>query len=337
MTAPGVLAVMSRETWADQFDDARRSRLARAARTLGPTWIPRLDDPAARSVLADVEVLISSWGAGRLSAERLAMMPRLRAVLHCAGSVRPIVSEALWERGILLSSAADANADPVAELTYAAIIMAGKKAPFLAADARAHRSGPADMFRFGPIGNSELTVGIVGMSRIGRRVLDHLVARLEGVTCLVTDPLADAREVEAAGGRLVGLDEMLASVDVLTIHAPELPQTRGMIGAAELGALRDYATVINTARGALVDTAALENECRKGRLNAILDVTDPEPLPPESVLFDLPNVMLTPHIAGSLGAERLRMSDSALDELDRLVAGKPLRHQVHREELAYVA
>lgn len=340
MTAPvvpGLLAVMSSETWADQFDRPRRTRLERAARPLGPTWTPHIDDPAVAHVLADVEVLVSSWGAPRLTAERLERMPRLGTVLHCAGSIRPLVSDAFWQRDILLSSAADANADPVAELTYAAIIMAGKKAPFLAADARDRRAGSPDMFRFGPVGNAGLTVGIIGMSRIGRRVLDRLVARLEDVTCLVTDPFADAGEVAAAGGRLVELDEMLGSVDVLSVHAPELPETRGMIGAPQLAALRDHATVINTARGALLDTRALEAECRSGRLNAILDVSDPEPLPPGSVLYELPNVMITPHIAGSLGAERLRMSDSALDELDRLVAGEPLRHLVRREELAFVA
>ena len=95
--------------------------------------------------------------------------------------------------------------------------------------------------------------------------------------------------------------------------------------------------MINTARGSLIDTAALEAECAAGRLNAILDVTDPEPLNAESVLYDLPNVMITPHIAGSLDGEVKRMTDTALDELERLMSGHPLGHRILEAELDQIA
>ena len=337
MTGPAVVALMSRDTFAEQFPDAHRARLAGSARVLDPEWIPRLEDPSAESILGDVEVLITSWGAQRLSAERLALMPKLRAVLHCAGSVRPLVSDEFWKRGIVLSSAADANADPVAEYTYAAVVMAGKKAPFLAGEGRVRRSDWNETLRWGPLSNVGLTIGIVGFSRIGRRVVDRLVARLEGVRVLVTDPYTDPDAVVAAGAELVSLEDMLGAVDILSIHAPDLPETRHMIGAEQLASLADHTTVINTARGALLDHVALEAECRSGRLNAILDVTDPEPLNSDSVLYDLPNVMITPHIAGSLGTERLRMSGLALDELDRLNAGEPLEHQIREEDMEHVA
>ena len=337
MAGPAVVALMSRDTWNEQFDARRRERLGRVAAPTVPEWIPRFEDPAGRDALAEAEVLITSWGASRLTAERLALMPRLRAVLHCAGSVRPLVTDEFWARGIVLSSAADANADPVAEYTYAAVVMAGKKAPFLAGEGRVRRSDWNETLRWGPLSTVGLTVGIVGFSRIGRRVVNRLVDRLEGVRCLVTDPYADPAAVAAAGAELVGLDEMLGAVDILSIHAPELPETRHMIGAAQLAALGDHTTVINTARGSLIDTAALEAECRSGRLNAILDVTDPEPLHSDSVMYDLPNVMITPHVAGSLGTERLRMSDLALDELDRFIAGEALEHQIREEDMAHVA
>ncbi|MFD0525583.1 NAD(P)-dependent oxidoreductase [Paractinoplanes durhamensis] len=110
-----------------------------------------------------------------------------------------------------------------------------------------------------------------------------------------------------------------------------------MIGAAQLAALPDHSCVINTARGSLIDTAALERECAAGRLHAILDVTDPEPLPAHSALYDLPNVMITPHVAGSSGSEILRMTDGALDELTRLAAGQPLLRPVHPDDLAHTA
>jgi phosphoglycerate dehydrogenase-like enzyme len=126
---------------------------------------------------------------------------------------------------------------------------------------------------------------------------------------------------------------LLPRVDVLSLHAPALPSTRHMIGAAELAALPDHATIINTARGSLIDTAALEQECLAGRMSAILDVTEPEPLPASSVLYDLPNVMITPHIAGSLGSELHRMTDAALDELERYVSGRELAAGLSSDDL----
>ena len=95
--------------------------------------------------------------------------------------------------------------------------------------------------------------------------------------------------------------------------------------------------MINTARGALIDPIALTEELVSGRLNAVLDVTEPEPLPPDSPLHRLPNVLLTPHIAGSLGNELERLGAAVVEEVERLVAGLPLRHQVSRADLERVA
>jgi phosphoglycerate dehydrogenase-like enzyme len=134
--------------------------------------------------------------------------------------------------------------------------------------------------------------------------------------------------VAAAGGTLVELPELLARSEILTLHAPALPSTHRMIGAAELALLPDHATVVNTARGSLVDSAALAAECRSGRLFAILDVTDPEPLPPGDPLRTVRNVMITPHLAGSLGTEILRLTDHTLDELVRWTAGEPLLAEI---------
>jgi phosphoglycerate dehydrogenase-like enzyme len=138
--------------------------------------------------------------------------------------------------------------------------------------------------------------------------------------------------VAAAGGRLVAMADALPRADVLSLHAPLLPETRHLIGAAELAALPPDATLVNTARGGLVDTAALERACLDG-LHAILDVTDPEPLPGDSPLYDLPNVVLTPHVAGSLGAETRLMAASALAELENYAAGRPPLAPVTRASL----
>lgn len=333
---PEALVVMDRKTFTDQFDPSRLERLQNLVSLGDPLWTDDLDEPGLQARLADVEILVTSWGVPRLTAERLDAMPNLRAVFHCAGTVRDLVSDEVWTKNITVTNCADVNAVPVAEFTFASILLAGKKAQFLANDARAHREDWSYLQNHGDLGNIGRTIGVIGFSRIGRRVV-KLMDHLQDAECLVVDPYADPVEVAKAGGRLVSLEDMLPVADVVTIHAPELPETRHMIAAPQLAAMKDNATLINTARGSLVDTKALEEACLTGRIQAVLDVTEPEPLPADSVLYDLPNVVITPHIAGSLGTETRRMSDAALDELERYLSGKELVARVLLEDLGLSA
>ncbi|WP_125773321.1 hydroxyacid dehydrogenase [Antribacter gilvus] len=336
MRRPEAMLVMSDETFRTQFGRDELDRLARLAVLGDPLHVTDLDTDQARKRLAHVEVLLTSWGAPALTPERLAAAPGLRAVLHCAGSVRGLVTDAVWERGLLVTNAVDENALPVAEFTFAAIILAGKRVPFLSAYARDRRDDWSIATEHGELSNYGRTVGIVGFSRTGRRVVERLAA-LETREVLVADPYADPVVVAAAGARLVPLDELLAASDICSLHVPALPETSGMIGGRELALLPDGATLINTARGVVVDTEALERECVSGRLYAMLDVTEPEPLPASSVLYDLPNVMITPHVAGSLGSETRRMTGAALDELELYARGAAPRAAVTRADLRTAA
>jgi phosphoglycerate dehydrogenase-like enzyme len=110
-----------------------------------------------------------------------------------------------------------------------------------------------------------------------------------------------------------------------------------MIGGRELALMRDGSTLINTARGALIDETALIAELNTGRISAILDVTEPEIPEADSPLFRLPNVFLTPHIAGAIGTERARLGNLVADEVERFIAGEPLHHRVHPELLRQLA
>jgi phosphoglycerate dehydrogenase-like enzyme len=325
---PEAMVVMDRRSYQAHFDQPRLARLRELVTLADPVWVDELDSPAARARLATVQVLVTSWGVPALTADRLAAAPALRAVFHGAGSVRPLVTDAVWDRGIRVTSAAEANAIPVAEYTLAAIILAGKKAPFIAAG-----HGSRGSAAWGHLSNYRRTIGIVGFSRVGRRVVD-LLGCLDAAYRLVADPYADAVEVARAGATLVDLDDLLPRSEILSLHAPDLPSTRHLIGAAELALLPDHATVINTARGSLIDPHALAAECRSGRLFAILDVTEPEPLPLDDPLRTIPNVVITPHLAGSLGSEVLRLTDLTLDELGRWIAGEILRAEVTPDALA---
>jgi phosphoglycerate dehydrogenase-like enzyme len=329
---PETLLVMGGDTFRMQFGDEELARLAAAASLGDPVSLEELDSPAARARLRTAEVLITSWGCPPLDAATVADAPRLRAVLHAAGSVRAHVTDAVFGRGILVTTAADANAEPVARYTLAAILWSLKRVPFLAAEARRYLDGLAHTDpRRSELSGTGRTVALVGFSRVGRRVAT-LLRSFPDIRVLVADSVADPAEIIRAGAEPAPLAEAIPRADVFSLHAPLLPTTRRMIGAAELSALPRGATLINTARGELIDPAALESACLNG-LQAILDVTDPEPLPAGSPLYGLPNVVLTPHVAGSLGAETRRMTASALTELERYTAGLPPQTSVTAESL----
>ncbi|MGW1776113.1 hydroxyacid dehydrogenase [Streptomyces sp. NPDC002104] len=292
-------------------------------------------EEALRRRLAVTEVLFTGWGCPPLDARALELMPRLRAVVHAAGSVKHHVTQACWDRGLLVSSSAAANALPVAEYTLGAILFSNKRVLDFAHAYRAAR-GPIDPLRHYPaVGNYRRTVGLVGASLIGRRVLELL--RPFDLRVLVHDPYADPAGLAALGAEAVALDELLSRSDVVSLHAPELPQTRRLLDASRLALMPDGATLVNTARGSLVDTEALTAELVSGRLHAVLDHTEPEVLPAGSPLYDLPNVLLTPHVAGSLGGELDRLAASAVEEVDRYARGLAFQHPVDHARLTYSA
>ncbi|UUU25744.1 hydroxyacid dehydrogenase [Streptomyces sp. DSM 40750] len=290
--------------------------------------------PRVREALAEVEVLVTGWGCPRIDEAVLDAAPKLRAVLHSAGSVKGFLAPAVWERGIAVSTAAAANALPVAEYTLAMILLAGKDILGRRDRLRAERVSPGWGFVPG-IGNHGRRVGVIGASRIGRRVIELL--RPFDLRVSLTDPYVDEAGAAALGVPLLPLDDLLRTSDIVTVHAPDTPETHRLLDRRALSLMPDGAVLINTARGALVDHDALIDELRAGRLSAILDVTDPEPLPADSPLLDLPNAFVTPHLAGSQGNEVARLGLAVTEEAKRLVAGAELAHALDRAALEHTA
>ena len=291
---------------------------------------------AAKAQLADTDILVTGWGCPAIDAAVLESASSLKLVAHAAGSVKHLIGPDVFERGIAVTNAAAANAVPVAEFTLAAILFANKDVfRFQQFYAKQRRSLEMHQSFDGDSGSWHKKVGIVGASRIGRRVLELL--RPHDMDILLYDPLVDAAEAAQLGARSVSLSELMAECQTVSLHAPLLATTQHMIDAEMLARMPDGATLINTARGGLVDQAALEAELSSGRLSAILDVTEPEAPPPTSPLYDLPNVVLTPHIAGAIGNERQRLGRLIVDEIERFVAGKPLQHSLTLESLRYQA
>jgi phosphoglycerate dehydrogenase-like enzyme len=330
---PTVLLAMSEYSRDRVLVPAVRDRLERVADVL-PVRADQtfLDDPAIRDVLAGVDVLLTGWGCPQITPEVLDAAPKLRAIVHAAGSVKGFVTPVAFGRGIQVTSAVVANALPVAEYTVAMIVLSGKRAFRLGAEYKRDRQRPDPS---NLPGNYGTTVGLLGASRIGRMVADRL--RSFDLEVLISDPYLTPAGAAELGAELVELDDLFRCSDILSVHAPLLPETVGLVDARLLGLLRDGSVLINTARGKVVDARALEAECVAGRLDAVLDVTDPEPLPPDSPLLDLPNVFLTPHVAGALGNEVARLGELAVGEVERLAAGRPLQHAISPAELGRIA
>ncbi|QOV34756.1 hydroxyacid dehydrogenase [Streptomyces ferrugineus] len=316
------------------FPPALMARLRKAC-DLDPALVVRdFADPVSAAALSEAEVLITGWGCPHLDADALAAAPRLRAVLHAAGSVRSLVGEALWQRGITVSSAVTANALPVAEYTLAMILLAGKDAFTHRERFRATHTYPTQALT-APTGNVGRRIGVIGASRVGRRLLELL--RPFDFTVLLHDPYVSPAEAAELGAELLSLEDLLRHSDIVSLHAPDIPETYRMLDGDRLALIRDGGVLINTSRGALIDPEALTDELVSGRLHAVLDVTEPEPLPAGSPLYHLPNVFLTPHIAGSLGNELERLGRIVVEELERVVAGMPLGHEVRWADLGRVA
>ncbi|MET9399851.1 hydroxyacid dehydrogenase [Kitasatospora sp. NPDC002965] len=311
----------------DVYGPEARARVVARAETVedpdGPGGVWSAERLAADpDALRDIEVLFTGWGGPVLDAAALARMPRLALVLYGAGSVRRIVTEEFWATGIPLVTAAHANALPVAEFTVAQIVYALKDGWRHVLAARAARA-PVRVGR--APGAYGATVGVLSLGATGRLVCERL--RDYDVRVVAHDPYA----APPPGVAAVGLEELFATADVVTVHTPLTEETRGLVGRSLIAAMKPGATLVNTARGAVLDQPALL-DVLAGRpdLFAVLDVTDPEPPPPGSPLFTLPNVVVTPHLAGSQALERRRLGDLVVGEFERWTLGEPLLRALDR-------
>lgn len=275
--------------------------------------------------LQTATIVVTGWGTPTLAPlHNWAASHPLQLVVHSAGSIKHLIPEAALNAGLLVSHANVALAESVAEFTVGCMIMAMRNVFAAAQRYRTHQPVLPIHTQHELRGS---TVGIIGASAIGRRVMELL--RHHGVQLLLADPYADHALAQQYHATLVSLDTLLARSDVVSLHAPVTPSTIGMIGTREFGLMRDGAWFINTARGRLIDADALLAELQRGRINALLDVTEPtEPLPADSPFWALDNCILLPHMAAVTREARLRQRDITVAEIGRFVRGEPLQHQV---------
>ncbi len=303
------------------------ARYARVERWDGAGAPPRA---VVEAVLGQAEVLVTGWGTPGLVEALADWTPErspLRLVAHTAGTVRFLVPGEALRRGLLVAHANDSLAEAVAEFTIAAIL--GMRRQMFLSAARYHAHQPAPSYTT----MRELpgsVVGILGASAIGRRVMDLL--RPWQVRLLLYDPYITDEQAAQWQAERVDLLALFQRSDIVSLHAPITPETINMLRAEHFQAMPDGALFVNTARGVLVDHAALLAELQTGRISALLDVTDPvEPLPPDSPFFDLENCVLIPHQAGNSREARLRQGQYTGEDVLAYLEGRPLANRISPE------
>ncbi len=325
-----VALAMPADVAAGIFPERVLDALESGATLLSREPMSEFTSPQSLALLAEADALITGWGTAMIDGSVLDSAPKLRYILHSAGTVRHHVGGACWDRGIQVSTAADANAVPVAEYTVAMIVLANKRILQVAREVREQRSMLPAHEIFPDLGNYNKRVGIIGASKIGRHVLRLL--QCYELELVVADPFLSDAEATALGASKATLEELCATSDVVSLHAPSLPSTRNMINDGLIASFKPGATFINTARGELVDQDALLARIQQDDLHAVLDVTTPWELPAESPLYTHRNVLLTPHMAGSLGSELERMAMSTVAEAHRLARGEALKFRLPPEQ-----
>ncbi len=327
MTRPRVV-VLSGETLFRSFFDAPRER--RLSRSFAWTRVAgKAVTPAMRAALREADALVTTWDSPKFDERLLALAPRLRIVSHCGGEVKGRFARPLFER-LTIANAPGPMAHLVAELAVAFLLMAVRRVDEYREALRRPANRIYETLHLEGAGPETLagrTIGLLGFGRIGREAARLL--RPFGPRLLVCDPYVPAAEVRRSGARKVRLPRLLRDSEHLVVAAALTDATRGLLDRAALRRLRDGATVVNVARGGIVDLAALTAEVRAGRLRCAIDVTDPlEPLPVRHPLRRMRGAILTPHVGAAAVEVRRAMADIVLESLERFFRGERVRTRV---------
>lgn len=280
-------------------------------------------------LVCGMDGIVTGWGSPRLTEEFFENADKLKIIVHSAGSIKPILSRDVVKkyvkpREICVVNCRRAIAYNVAEATIGMMIMASRR---LVDHINAYRERGVWRANDIPVNGQFLSgavVGIIGVGTVGREVI-RLLKSFRGVKILVYDPYLSDAEARRLKVKKTSLNDVFEKSDIVSIHAPLTDETFHMIGEEQLKRMKNGALLINTARGGIINHEALLRESEKGRIIVALDVTEPEPLPPNSPLRKLKNVYVTPHIAGAGYYGYHMIGRIVLKSLIDFFAGRPVK------------
>jgi len=331
---PAVLVLAHGQLFQDIFPEKVCAELERFAEARYNDLGRNLTEEELCDRAADAVGCITTWGSPRFTPEVVAAGPKLKIIAHAAGTVKPYVSDAVFDRGIVVTGSAGIIARYVGEMALALSLACLRS---LTGRDRVLKSGGWHDEGLGsPRTLLEQRVGLIGFGATGREFARLL--KPFNVELLVYDPYVDPSTLGASGARLAGLEEILTTCRVISLHAAGLPSTRHLLDAPRLRMIPEGAVLVNTARGSLIDMDALVAELETGRFCAALDVFDPEePLPREHPLRGLPNVILTPHISGPVRERYWEMGLGMVRNVQMVISGQTPPGAITREQLDRLA
>ena len=302
--------------------------------------IDRLPDEITPDILKemvkDADACITCWGTPGFTDEILDASPKLKLIAHAAGSIKHMIPASFWGSGRRITSNGPVIAEDVAHTVLTFMLIHSRGIWQFAKSTREGNWGGGEAGLFATRALSGLTVGIVGVSNVGKSLIKTL--KPFGCKLNVCDPVMPPVEAELLGVNKVELDECISTADVLTLHAPAIPSCRHLINKDNLKLLKDGALFINTARGMIVDEAALIAELETGRFFACIDVTDPEPPRADHPFRKMDNVILVPHIAGGHTVDiRKSLGKCAAMEIYNYRHRGSLTNEVRQEMLSHMA
>lgn len=286
-----------------------------------------LSGGALSDFLADADIALTGWGSPKLDAAAISKATRLKMLMHTGGTVAPYVSGALYDANVVVISGNKMFAESVAEGTVAYMLSGLRWLPMMAERMQRGIWKAEDDETEGLL---DQVVGLVGLGAIPRYLIPML--KPFRVRIMGYDPYVDRAAAEAMGIEKVDdLGQLFEKCKIVSLHLPRTEKTHHMIDGALLSRLQDGALLINTSRGAVVDEAAMEDQLISGRIRAVLDVYQTEPLKADSRLRGLNNVILMPHVAGPTKDRHAYITRALIADAQNYFAGSALVHEISRE------
>ena len=341
-TKPKILVVLTPTLYEVLFT----AESDRALRELGEVTFRGKETRLTSEKLADLipgyDWLLGGWGTPRFTDQVLAAADRLQLYMHSAGSIKGALPPAVFDQGIVVTHGAGAIATAVADMSVCLIWMMLRQPHKMDSALKAGKSWNESKLAGiglapGALGRELFgqRIGVLGAGHTGRGFIKLI--RAMDCEVWVYDPYLSQERAAALGVRKAELDELLSGCPIVSCQLPTTDETHHMIGARELALLQDGAILTNTARAWVMDQDALLAELQRGRIQAGLDIFDPEPLPEDSPFRQLDNVILTPHVAGGTVDARHRQGQFMIDEMRRFLAKEPLKYRVTKDMLATMA
>jgi phosphoglycerate dehydrogenase-like enzyme len=296
----------------------------------------KADVLANPELFKETEYIFSTWGMSTFSADEIkSFFPNLKAIFYAAGTVQYFARPFL-QNNVKIFSAWAANAVPVAEYTLSQILLANKGFFHLSALRSGGDTEISEKLKNKFPGNYDVTVGIIGAGMIGKKVINLL--KPFKIKTVVFDPFLSDNNAKKLGTEKVGLKKLFSVCEIVSNHLANNEQTKGMLNYSLFSQMKPYSTFINTGRGAqVVEDDLIKALTERPDIYAVLDVTYPEPPCAGSRLYSLPNCILTPHIAGSIGNEVHRMAQYMLNEYENFISGGSCLYEVSEKMLETMA